>query len=374
MRHAYLAGLLALVLIAAASPVPAQGPDDLWEVTVKMEMAGMPSAMPPQTSRVCTQKGKQAEAMAPQDKSCRMQDMQRSGNRTTFKIVCEGKDRMTGTGEFVHGVDSYQGTMRFQGVMEGQPVNMTQTLSGRRVGSCTWEDPSLRVKQMLKQQEDQKAQMCRGMIDQLELSVITGPAPMCQEFAGEFRSKVDQAAAEMRTAAGFDKWLRTQRNMQQVLQYGGHDPNAIWAAACNDAGGTRNWAFVASYCEAQARQIALRECVGRQGTNQAVFEYAPICMRYPAGSSARQGGPVPGPTAPARQAAPPPPPGQVAPVPVQYPPQAPPGVPYAPQGPSGMPPAPPATPPVPAEAAAPAQQEPGVMEKGLGIFKGIFGR
>jgi hypothetical protein len=380
MRHAYLAGILVLLCLAVPSPAPAQqGSDDLWEVTTKMEMAGMPFAMPPQSTRVCTQKGKQTEAMAPQDKECRMVDMRQSGNRTTFKIVCEGKNRMTGTADFTHGVDSYQGTMRFQGVMEGQQVDMMQTISGRRMGNCTWQDPSIGVRQMQKQAEDQKAQMCRSMIDKLELSAFAGPAPICPEFNGEFRNRVGQAAAEMRTAAGFDRWLRTQPRMQQVLQYGGHDPNAIWGAACNDAGVTRNWAFVANYCEAQARQIALRECAGRQGTNAAVFEYAPICMRYRTDPSVMQGGGrVPGQVPPARQAAPSPvpQPGQAPPMPVQYPPQAP-GAPNAPQGPSSMPAGPaaaPPAPPMPAETAAPPQQEPGMVEKGLGIFKGIFGR
>ena len=47
-RAALLIGALAL-----ASTVAAQGKDDLWEVSSKMEMPGMPMAMPAQINRVC---------------------------------------------------------------------------------------------------------------------------------------------------------------------------------------------------------------------------------------------------------------------------------------------------------------------------------
>jgi hypothetical protein len=62
MSYLHPIWVVVLALFVAASPAPAQqGPDDLWEITSKMEMAGMPFAMPPQTSRVCLQKGKQEE-------------------------------------------------------------------------------------------------------------------------------------------------------------------------------------------------------------------------------------------------------------------------------------------------------------------------
>ena len=44
------------VLCCTATPVLADGPDELWEVTMKMEMAGMP-AMPSRTQNVCNRKG-----------------------------------------------------------------------------------------------------------------------------------------------------------------------------------------------------------------------------------------------------------------------------------------------------------------------------
>jgi hypothetical protein len=44
---------------------------------------------------------------------------------------------MTGTGDFTFVADGYNGQIRMKGKMEGQDVDMTQTIAGRRVGACT---------------------------------------------------------------------------------------------------------------------------------------------------------------------------------------------------------------------------------------------
>jgi hypothetical protein len=79
--------------------------------------------------------------MVPKDRDCKMTDVNRSGNRTTFTMVCEGKNKITGVGDIVSDKDSYRGTMRMQGTMDGHPLDMTQNFSGKRLGSCTFEEP-----------------------------------------------------------------------------------------------------------------------------------------------------------------------------------------------------------------------------------------
>jgi len=44
---------------------------------------------------------------------------------------------MTGTGDFTFGASGYNGQMRLKGKMEGQDVDMTQTIAANRVGGCT---------------------------------------------------------------------------------------------------------------------------------------------------------------------------------------------------------------------------------------------
>ena len=128
------------LLIAAAALPPAagaQGKDDLWEVTSRMEMPGMPMAMPAQTSRVCVAKNGKDDDYVPKRENCRMLENRRSGNKLTYKMACTGKDPMSVAGEMTFGNNSYEGRMQMSGKMEGQPMEMTQTYSGKRVGDCT---------------------------------------------------------------------------------------------------------------------------------------------------------------------------------------------------------------------------------------------
>src|SRR6186997_2267578 len=66
----------------------AQGKDDLWEITSKMEMPGMPMAMPAQTQRVCVAKTGKDDDYIPKRENCRLQDSRRTGNKVTYKMVC----------------------------------------------------------------------------------------------------------------------------------------------------------------------------------------------------------------------------------------------------------------------------------------------
>ncbi len=126
-----------LVAGPASTSALAQGKDDLWEVTTKMEMPGMPMAMPAQTQRICVAKGGKDDDYIPKRDGCRVQDSKRVGNKVTYKMVCTGKDTMTVAGETTFGANSYDGKMAMSGKMDGQQVEMNQTYSGKRVGDCT---------------------------------------------------------------------------------------------------------------------------------------------------------------------------------------------------------------------------------------------
>ena len=127
----------AAMLAAFCLPAAAQEKDELWDITMKMEMAGMPMSMPARTSRVCVEKGAKDESYVPQQSDCRNVESKRTGNKYTFKTVCDGKNKMTSTGEITFGDGTYEGRMKMTGMMEGQPMDMTQTYSGKRVGTCT---------------------------------------------------------------------------------------------------------------------------------------------------------------------------------------------------------------------------------------------
>ena len=113
----------------------AQGSDDQYDITVKMEMPGM--AMPPMSQRMCVKKGAGDQDFIPRQENCRVSDTTRSGSRLTFKMTCTGNNPMTGTGDFKFVANGYNGQIRMKGKMEGQDMAMTQTIDARRVGACT---------------------------------------------------------------------------------------------------------------------------------------------------------------------------------------------------------------------------------------------
>jgi Ethanolamine utilization protein EutJ (predicted chaperonin) len=44
---------------------------------------------------------------------------------------------LTATGEITYSADKYDGKTHMTGTMDGHPVDMMQTYSGKRVGDCT---------------------------------------------------------------------------------------------------------------------------------------------------------------------------------------------------------------------------------------------
>lgn len=134
----FIAGSAAL---AAASLLPSlaagQGKDDLWEITTKMEIVGMPMAMPGQTMRQCVAKGGKDDDYVPRRENCKVLESKRTGNTIAYKMACTGKDAMTATGETTVSGSGYEGWMQMSAKMEGQDMQMKQTYSGKRVGDCT---------------------------------------------------------------------------------------------------------------------------------------------------------------------------------------------------------------------------------------------
>jgi hypothetical protein len=132
-----LATILVVTAFSWSTSALAQGKDDLWEVTMKMEMPGMPMAMPPQVHRVCVSKNRKDEDLIPRRDNCRVLESNRSGNKLTYKMECTGQDAMVATGEMTYGSTSYEGRMRMTAKSGAETMNMDQTFAGKRVGDCT---------------------------------------------------------------------------------------------------------------------------------------------------------------------------------------------------------------------------------------------
>jgi hypothetical protein len=128
------AGIVAALALVASLPASAQGKDDLWEVSTKMEIPGMPMSMPPQTNRVCMGKNRKDEEFVPKHGDCRMVESKRVGNKFTYKMDCAGNDPTTVDGAITFGNNVYDGQMRV--TMKKTQDTMDMTLTGTRVGDC----------------------------------------------------------------------------------------------------------------------------------------------------------------------------------------------------------------------------------------------
>jgi hypothetical protein len=153
---------LLLLSLLAASSAQAQMKPGLWEISAQMSGGGMP-AMPklsaqerkqmesmgikipgggggPMTMAIktCVTKEQAEKRLPPQtdeDKRqrCEQKDMKVSGNTTTWKIECNGEQKVTGSGTMTYnGPESYKGesTITTQDPRHG-PMTMQQSYSGK---------------------------------------------------------------------------------------------------------------------------------------------------------------------------------------------------------------------------------------------------
>ena len=132
------AAVFALTLVsgaAVAADVP-QRPGK-WEVSMQMDMPGMPFKMPAIKTQVCVTEEdlKDPNKSVPKDqnsKDCKVSDYKVDGNTVTWKMVCTGKTKGEGEGEMTYSGDSYEGKMVFN--MEG--TEMTTKYKGKFLGEC----------------------------------------------------------------------------------------------------------------------------------------------------------------------------------------------------------------------------------------------
>jgi hypothetical protein len=133
----------ALLLVSAAplfaGPVTMQ--EGNWEITMKMDMAGMPFAMPPMVTTHCYTKedikdSKKTIPNTSQKKNdCERKDVKVAGNKVTWTMQC--KDGSTGSGEMEYKQTSYNGMMTLEKRdNKGGTSKIVYHMSGKRIGDC----------------------------------------------------------------------------------------------------------------------------------------------------------------------------------------------------------------------------------------------
>lgn len=151
IKTASLALSLTLAAAFAATAYagkPAKLPDmmnpGLWDMTVQMQMAGVPMQMPSQHYKHCITQAdldKNHGIPKPQntkDMSCKITNFSRSGDTINYSMECKGKNgdmQMQGTTTF-DSRDAYHGTMHMTGQAEGRQMDVTTNVQAKRLGDC----------------------------------------------------------------------------------------------------------------------------------------------------------------------------------------------------------------------------------------------
>jgi hypothetical protein len=272
----------ALAGLAMATLVQAQGADELWNMTTRMEMAGM--QMPGSTQQVCMKKGEtRADSVAP-DKDCKVTDFRTAGNKTTWKIVCTGQDAMSGSGEMTRTPDSLSGRAQMK---DKDGDEMTIVYSGKLVGKCNAQEPSKLMAAAQAQSNAAMAQACREGMERYQTPLFEGPQAACKAQKGEFCGRVTKVTQSMRTPAGYRKAMSQDGlrgdDWELAAKACGVQAAEVRGAACKSGVGGRDWPFVAEYCPAESQKVAAEHCAGREYTVAMSSEYKAICAKQAGG-------------------------------------------------------------------------------------------
>lgn len=113
---------------SAGSPNMKEG---LWEITMTMDMPGMPMKMPPRTWTQCLTK----KNCVPQeeDKDCKIIKSEVKGDVFTWEIECKTPDgTTTGYGRTVYKGETFEGVIK----VKHAGMEVTQNLKGKWIGNC----------------------------------------------------------------------------------------------------------------------------------------------------------------------------------------------------------------------------------------------
>lgn len=250
-------------------------PGEYWEITSKMEMPGMPFAMPATTQKVCIQKGAESNPEKTSgDKSCKMTDVKTVGNKTTWKMRCDRDGEvMTGSGEQTTSPGAYQGKMQMSGKSGGRDMSMSTAFSGKRIGgSCDTEE-------LVKQVNKQIAETCEISDKRAaELPNVGGiyldKGAMCagkrQEYCSTVRKYAGSDADTYAALLEYDK-RASGIGATAVAKACGIDMASTTKSVCKTLNGS-SYDKLSPYCPAEAKSWheaqRKKECEGRSYTSQ----------------------------------------------------------------------------------------------------------
>jgi len=272
--------LLTAILVMITSMLSAvanAAPGEYWEVTSKMEIPGMPFAMPAFPTKVCLPKGGESDPRKTSgDKNCKMSDIKTVGNKVSWKARCDHNGEiMTGIGEQTATSNSFAGKMQLSGKSEGQDVNMNMALSGKRIGGACDSEEML---------NKAKAQMCDtsgydstavwiGSADH----IFTNCADQRKKLCDNVRKDASKDAQTYTLLLQHDQRSKSASIAKECKL----DMAATTKAICKGFN-SNNYQQLSAYCPAEAKvyreEKRRKECEGRSYTGKTSAESMRSCM------------------------------------------------------------------------------------------------
>ncbi len=121
------------VLLLSDEGIAQNMKEGLWEITITMEIPGMPMKMPPQTSTNCLTKKDMVPQKAEPGQDCKMVKNEVKGDTVIWVMECKTKEGpATFNGKVTYRGESFEGVVK----MKQGGTEMTQNLKGKWVGKC----------------------------------------------------------------------------------------------------------------------------------------------------------------------------------------------------------------------------------------------
>lgn len=286
MNNILSAILPILAILFSASAISAPG--EYWEVTNKMEMEGMPVAMPGTTQKVCVPKGGENDpSKTSGDKDCKMTDIKTSGNKTTWKARCDRDGEvMIGVGEQTTSAKGYEGKIQFSGKSQGENVNMKMAYSGKRIGgSCDSEE----MVKKAKSQACDKSQYDTTSAWISAADTIVGKNAMCTDQRAQLCDRVRKDAPKDPDAYNallmHDQQLSTGVSVAKECKL---DMAVTTKAICKTLN-SKNYNQLAKSCPSEAKSYRegqrRKDCEGRSYTAETRAADFKKCMSGQSDSS-----------------------------------------------------------------------------------------
>ncbi|MFZ1547762.1 MAG: DUF3617 family protein [Candidatus Nitrotoga sp.] len=252
-------------------------PGEYWEISSKMEIPGMPFAMPATTTKVCIAKGGESDPRKTSgDKNCQMSDIKTVGKKVLWKARCDHNGEiMTGVGEQTATSNSYAGKMQLSGKSGGRDVDMNMAFNGKRIGgACDSEEMLAKA----------KAQMCDTSGYDSTSAWIMSADHIFTNCADQRKKLCDIVRKDV---------SKDVQTYAMLLQHDQQSKNASIAKECKlDMAATtktickglngNNYQQLSAYCPAEAKvyreERRRKACEGRSYTGKTSAESFQLCM------------------------------------------------------------------------------------------------